>query len=133
MKPTRLPVDEFYDAAWDKALSSGKEDFGDLECVIALIRKTCLVEMHHEILEFGCGIGKLCSWLKSNGYDRVTGIDISRQAVSYGLERYPGLNLVCTDADSFPARHESLDICLSFDFLEHLHDVRAHLRGHTNS
>ncbi|MRR38092.1 class I SAM-dependent methyltransferase, partial [bacterium] len=96
MKTGHLPVNDLYDAAWGKALCSGREDFGDLECDIALIRKTGLLKQHHEILEFGCGIGKLCNWLRSNGYERVTGIDISRQAVSFGLKRYPGLNLLCT-------------------------------------
>lgn len=119
---------EFYDVGWGKTLSSGGEDSGDLECDIVLIRKTGLLEKHHAILEFGCGIGKLCNWLKENGYGSTIGIDISAQAVGYGLKRYPGLNLLCTDEESFRAPAASFDMCMSFDFIEHLHNVQGHLR-----
>jgi 2-polyprenyl-3-methyl-5-hydroxy-6-metoxy-1,4-benzoquinol methylase len=116
-----------YDNAWSQALASGREDFGDLECDTAFIEKTGLLERDHSILEFGCGIGKLCNWLFLNGYRNVTGIDISRAAVDFGKNRHPHLNLICTEAEAFDAPEASFDICLSFDFIEHLPDVSSHL------
>lgn len=127
----KYPTDEIikmYNDAWENSLASGREEFGDIECNISFIKKPGLIEKHHSILEFGCGFGKLCNWLSMNGYQDVTGLDISEAAIQYGLKHFPNLKLICTDVDSFNTRLESFDVCLGFDFIEHLFDVPSHLR-----
>jgi len=61
------------------------------------------------ILEIGCGIGKLCDALHDMRYQNITGVDISSSAIAFGRNRFAHLNLHCMDAMSLTFPSESFD------------------------
>ncbi|MDF7798966.1 class I SAM-dependent methyltransferase [Pontiellaceae bacterium B1224] len=76
------------------------------------------------ILEVGCGSGAILKYLSDNGAD-VKGIDLSREYMEYGRERY-GLDLSNTDLFDLPDNHE-FDLVIYSDVMEHILEPRAHL------
>lgn len=78
-----------------------------------------------DILDAGCGTGGNSRHLQR--YGRVTGIDVSSEALRFARRR-PGLTLAQGSVDSVPLRDASFDLVLSNDVLCHLHvtdDARA--------
>ena len=76
------------------------------------------------ILEVGCGSGAILKYLYDSRGD-VKGIDLSREYLEYGKERY-GLDLSVTDVFDLPDRHK-FDLIIYSDVLEHILDPVAHL------
>jgi 2-polyprenyl-3-methyl-5-hydroxy-6-metoxy-1,4-benzoquinol methylase len=74
-----------------------------------------------EILEVGCGTGWLSNALKDFG--RVTGVDLSPEAIAQARERYPGLRFIATDFDDFTA-DRPFDFVISADVIAHVADQR---------
>jgi SAM-dependent methyltransferase len=78
-----------------------------------------------DILDAGCGTGGNAEHLR--GYGRVTGIDVSADALAFAGRR-PGLALARASVEAVPFRNGSFDLVLSNDVLCHLHvadDARA--------
>jgi 2-polyprenyl-3-methyl-5-hydroxy-6-metoxy-1,4-benzoquinol methylase len=50
-----------------------------------------LVSRESSILELGCNVGRNLSYLYTNGYKDLTGIDISERALNLGAQTYPNL------------------------------------------
>lgn len=119
---------DLYDQGWASHLESGQEDFGDLEQALEFLNLTAALDPEHSILEIGGGIGKLSNTLREAGYNNIICTDISSVSIEYGRARYPDLDLRLMDACNLTFGSESFDRCLSFDLLEHLPDVDAHLR-----
>jgi 2-polyprenyl-3-methyl-5-hydroxy-6-metoxy-1,4-benzoquinol methylase len=78
------------------------------------------------ILEVGCGTGSIVDVLARQGC-RVVGTDISNSAIDYGKKKYPDIDLKVGVAENLEFKDRSFDIVLSFDVLEHLHDVDVHI------
>jgi len=53
---------------------------------------------------------------------RVTGLDLSQQAVAYVRHRYPGIDVRCATLDSGGLCPESFDVVAGFHVLEHVTD-----------
>lgn len=79
-----------------------------------------------QILELGCSGGQLMQELRGLGYTRITGIDISADAVS--LCRNAGLDARLMDAQTLAFDDESFDVLTASDVLEHLQDERRALQ-----
>lgn len=70
------------------------------------------------VLEIGCGPGYLLEYLRSKGFSRVEGIDISAEQVAIAMER--GANAKVADVFDELSRHDaSLSLILAFDVVEH--------------
>lgn len=119
---------DLYDREWSAHFERGHEDFGDLEQALEFLNLTAALDPEHSILEIGGGIGKLSNTLREAGYINIICTDISSVSIEYGRARYPNLDLRLMDACNLTFGSESFDRCLSFDLLEHLPDVDAHLR-----
>lgn len=79
------------------------------------------------ILDVGCASGQLILELRSSGYERVTGIDISPNAIA--ASRRCGLgdtHVMDAQRTTFP--DESFDIIAASDVLEHLTDAPGAVR-----
>jgi len=123
---TCLDYKTIYDKGWQQGLDQGVEDYGDLELDSLFLERTLPITRSLSIVEFGCGMGKLCNWLSGKGYRNIKGFDISSVAIATGKARFPHLDLSCADVNAISIPEGSIDVCLSFDFIEHLPDPASH-------
>lgn len=117
---------EWCDQRWLKFLSAKREQLGNLQLNLDFLNKVELLKPGSKTLEIGCGIGSLVSELSSQGYD-ITGTDISREAIAYGLKKHGDIKLGVQPAEALSYENESFDIVLSFDLLEHIAQVDKHV------
>jgi cyclopropane fatty-acyl-phospholipid synthase-like methyltransferase len=118
---------EHYDQAWVKGLAAGREELGNLQTNLEFLTQVGLLRPADHILEIGCGIGSLVAALTGQGYD-IIGTDISPAAIRYGCTKYGAARLEVSPAEVLNYDDASFDKVLSFDLLEHVVEVEAHLR-----
>ncbi|UCH34679.1 MAG: methyltransferase domain-containing protein [Armatimonadota bacterium] len=82
------------------------------------------------VLDAACGIG-YGSWMMAEMAQptHVVGVDISLDAVAYGLRHYPhpGVTLMCADLLKLDLGGQRFDVIVSFEALEHVAEDRAFL------
>ena len=117
---------ELYDQGWRKELEAGKEECSNLKINLEFLAETGLLKQSDKILEIGCGIGSVVFELSKQGYD-ITGMDISHEAIAYGLKKYGDIKLQVQAAETLPFGGEAFDIVLSFDLFEHIAQVDRHV------
>jgi len=79
------------------------------------------------ILDIGCGIGNLISYLKLEGYEKVLGFDIDERIMK--VARAKGVKDVFVgDARSIPIRSKIINYALCYSLIEHTNNPRAVLR-----
>ena len=117
---------ELYDQTWRKGLEAGKEERGNLQTNLEFLAETDLIKPNDKILEIGCGIGSVVFELSKQGYD-ITGTDISREAIAYGLKKYGNIKLEVQPAETLSFENETFDVVLSFDLFEHIAQVDKHV------
>lgn len=80
------------------------------------------------ILDIGCGTGFNIEHLRSLGFSRVVGLDLSSDALAFCHSRQlPAL--VQGDATRAPFRDGSFDMILALDLIEHVEDDVTAMRG----
>lgn len=80
------------------------------------------------VLDVACGTGYGARRMLEGGARRVTGVDLSLEAVGYAHERFGGDGegrFVCGDAVRLPFPDRAFDAVVSFETLEH---IRAYSR-----
>jgi len=117
---------ELYDQTWRKGLEAGKEERGNLQTNLEFLTETGLLKQNDKILEIGCGIGSVVFELSRQGYD-TTGMDISREAIAYGLKKYGNIKLEVQPAEVLSFGDETFDVVLSFDLFEHIAQIDRHV------
>jgi len=118
---------QIYNWSWNGDLGRGKEDCGNLNANLDFLQKTGLLRPDLRVLEVGCGIGTLAHRLANTGCN-VVATDLSNKAIAYGKEKYPDLELHVSPAERLPFPDHTFDLVVSFDLLEHVFHVDAHLR-----
>ncbi len=126
LDPQLKAQQQLYDDGWRKELQAGKEERGNFRTNMEFLHQTSLLESGDKILEIGCGIGSIVSELDKQGYD-VTGIDISSEAIAYGLKKYGNIHLEVQAAEKLPYEDESFNTVLSFDLFEHIAAIDLHI------
>lgn len=120
MKDIRDPLYERYYSAFKQG--EPREKFGFLhiklwynEKYLPLIRN---YSRSSSVLDVGCGQGFMLRYLKSAGFDNLTGVDISEEQVAIAVKN--GFNAICADAFQFLKEHkEEFDVIFSIDLVEH--------------
>jgi SAM-dependent methyltransferase len=79
------------------------------------------------VLDIGCGTGFNLEHLRAKGYSRAIGLDLATDALIFCRSRNLA-NLACGDGTRPPFRHESFDVIIALDVIEHLDDDRQALR-----
>lgn len=74
------------------------------------------------VLDVACGAGIGTSYLLKAGARSCAGIDISRDAVDFASDHYPGPTFLLGDSQNIPLRDESVDVVVSFETMEHVSD-----------
>ncbi len=64
------------------------------------------------ILDYGCGYGRAVTEMKSSGFSRVIGVDISEKMLKGGLESDPSLDLLVFDGHTLPFADKVFSGCL---------------------
>jgi O-antigen biosynthesis protein len=84
------------------------------------------------VLDIACGAGYGSYLLRAGGATRVTGVDISAEAIQFAKDHYgnDGITFAVHDAEQF--KNGSYDIIVSFETLEHL-DKRQQFLENTRS
>ena len=80
-----------------------------------------------EVLDVACGTGYGVGCMVENGARKVTGVDVSLEAVLYAWDWFGGggrASFVCGDAVSLPFEEECFDVVVSFETLEHIRAYR---------
>ena len=72
------------------------------------------------MVELACGHGSLLYWIRSRGYQDVTGIDSSPEQIA--LAKTTGASVICGDANQWLKQQQvaSVDAVLAVDLIEHL-------------
>ncbi len=87
-----------------------------------------LVNIQGRVLEVGCGAGAMARAVKLYRPDLdVTGIDISKKAISQARKASSGVKFLEGNAYKIPFKDKSFDAVLMFDLLEHLEDPKRSL------
>jgi ubiquinone/menaquinone biosynthesis C-methylase UbiE len=84
------------------------------------------------ILEIGCGNGDLLNGLNPA---KGVGVDFSPKMIAQAQNRYPNLQFVCADAQTFGLDEVTFDVIILSDLLNDLWDVQAvlsHLHRYCN-
>jgi len=72
------------------------------------------------ILEVGCGYGRLLRFFSKRGYINVVGVDVSPEEVELAQKIHP--NVVQEDALEYLEKHtEQFDLIIALDLIEHFH------------
>lgn len=117
---------EFYDDTWRKSLDEGTENRGNLQANLQFLQETNLLKTSDKILEIGCGTGSLVHELSGKGFD-ITGMDISQEAITYGIKKYRDIKLSVQPTEQLSFADESFNVVLSFDLFEHIARVDRHV------
>uniref|UniRef100_UPI004056F560 class I SAM-dependent methyltransferase n=1 Tax=Candidatus Electronema sp. TaxID=2698783 RepID=UPI004056F560 len=74
-----------------------------------------------KILDFGCGVGQFLFYLKKEGFQNITGIDISRSQIAIALRMQPDVNfLYFSDTVKFLQENKNTyDVIVINDVIEH--------------
>ena len=75
------------------------------------------LKLSEPILDYGCGVGYLCSWLKSRGFNKVYGYDLS--GIQFDVAKSVGV---------VPWNKEPVNTILCINVLEHLEKPKELLR-----
>lgn len=108
---------------------SGRRSHRDIEAQILEEKRRFRVEVlkllknvdkNDWILDLGCGNGSLLQMLHDDGYEKLTGIDISKEQVVIAKSR-TNLDIRCSDAETFLKSVEvSYQCIMAMDVIEHL-------------
>ncbi len=79
------------------------------------------------VLDIACGAGYGSSLLIEAGATRVTGVDISTEAVEFATNNYGRKNLQFIVYDAELYNHDHYDVVVSFETLEHLENRQIFL------
>lgn len=85
------------------------------------------------VLDAGCGEGYGLPMLAAAGASRVIGADLDATVVAHVTATYarthPGIEPVACELMSLPLRDDEVDMTVSFQVIEHLHDIPGYLRS----
>ncbi len=76
------------------------------------------------VLDIACGCG-YGSWLMEQASLKVTGVDISQEAIDYAEKHYKGPTYFCQKAEDTKGEWDAI---VTFETLEHIHDPAGLLR-----
>ena len=80
-----------------------------------------------KVLDIACGVGYGSEILKENAKE-IYGGDISKEAIEFAKENYPGINFSVMDATKIPFKDNSFDAIVSFETIEHFKEYKQFIK-----
>ena len=80
-------------------------------------RFSSFIQKDRQILDYGCGYGRICKELWKEGYHFIHGVDTSSQMIERGRKKYPYLSLQTLSEDVLPFEANSFDAVILFAVL----------------
>lgn len=119
----------YYEWYW-KCYWKGKGILSDFDYKWPQIKKYIPTEDNITLLDFGCGKGIILKEaLKINKNLKITGVDISREALRIARRTIPKAEFFLTSEDThLPFKNNSFDFILALDVVEHLFNVKSTLK-----
>jgi 2-polyprenyl-3-methyl-5-hydroxy-6-metoxy-1,4-benzoquinol methylase len=78
-------------------------------------------ERDASILDLGCGMGQFLAYLKARGYERVTGIDLSRSQIDYcHAQGLANAQLVDDSIEFLAGQQQQFAAIVAIDVIEHI-------------
>lgn len=110
----------FYERYWGKT-----DSLNDYSYKVKLVKNLVPKESNLEVLDFGCGKGVFVKDLLSiNSSLKVTGVDISKTAISYARKKMPKTKFyLITEGEKLPFKDKSFDFIFVLDVLLHVYDT----------
>lgn len=116
-----------------KKLFDAKSDYDERRDKYYFERRTrelekCLASLGKDakILDVGCGTGIAAQFIRSRGFGRVFGSDISRTLLVAAKAKR--INVALTGEIALPFHSSSFDVVTMFDVVEHMDGYEANLR-----
>jgi 2-polyprenyl-3-methyl-5-hydroxy-6-metoxy-1,4-benzoquinol methylase len=84
------------------------------------------------VLEFGCGSGLNCAFLREEmGIRKIVGFDISQESIDLAKRQYCSIEVLCADAcdPNLNISPGQWDVIVSFEVLEHVPDMEMFLKN----
>jgi len=82
---------------------------------------------NRSVLDVACGTGYGVTVLRAAGAKKVLSVDVSRDALRFGYQRYC-LAAACSDAHKLPVATEACEAVVSLETIEHLQDPTTFIR-----
>lgn len=102
---------------YDKMVDSCKYDDGVTNALPWITNKKM------NILEAGCGTGRVMRYLYNKGYKNVFGIELNNKVVKEVKEKFPEMNIISGDILKMPYDDSTMDIVLCYGVVEHFPDL----------
>ena len=120
MSPENRTESSTDERSWQQAIKNGKINRGNLQVNLDFLEQTGFIDNKKQVLELGCGSGKMASCLHEKGIS-VVASDIAQAAIDHARELYPDIHFQTHSAQVLPYSSQT------FDVLEHLPNVDQHL------
>lgn len=104
-------------AKWDEI------NLQDEEIIETILDNARITEGVH-VLDVACGTGVLMPWYQKRKAASVTGIDLSSEMVKIASEKYPEMDIICGDAETYTFSH-CFDRIMIYNAFPHFLDSEA--------
>lgn len=106
---------------FDRCAAGWDADMVRNEDVIRLILDNAGVTAGIDVLDVACGTGVLFPDYLGRGVKTVTGIDISPEMARIAQEKFPGIRVICGDAECYPFE-QRFDVVMVYNAFPHFPD-----------
>lgn len=80
------------------------------------------------ILDVGCGPGRHVHWLCEQGFENITGVDLSAEGLKIINEHHPDVKTLVADATALPYSDCSFDVVLMVGIVYEIPDAKSHAK-----
>lgn len=113
---------KIYENSYDVASWSGKPIFREVMDIISNLLVEKALSKDSSILDVGCGRGRLLMALEKMGLTKITGVDVSSEAVKYAKDHAKSATVLMADVvKGLPLSNDSFSLVTDLTMVSSLH------------